>query len=352
FSIEEVEVAPPEAHEIRIKIVAAGICGSDEHGVRGELKEVTFPTILGHEAVGIVESIGEEVKDFKPGDKVIPLFMPQCEKCFLCTDPRSNLCITSLIGGPGGLLAPKSSTFTCKGKPLNLFANTSTFSEYTVVDEKAAVKIDDQAPLDNIALIGCGFSTGYGSAINTAKVKPGSTCAVFGLGGVGLAAVMGCKAAGAAHIIGVDINTGKFDLAKELGATECINPKDFDKPISQVLLEQTGGGLEFVFECIGKTDTMISAINASNFAFGTTVIIGISAPGSTISFDPMIFLTGRTLKSSLFGGWKGKESVPKLVTDYMEQKFDLNKLITHRLPLEKINEGFELLRSGKRTVIG
>ncbi|XP_063314650.1 alcohol dehydrogenase 1-like [Pelobates fuscus] len=335
-------------------MVATGICGSDDHALEGKLKEVTFPTILGHEGVGIVESIGEGVKGFKPGDKVIPLFMPQCCQCVCCKDPRTNICTLPITTGrPKGLMADGTSRFTCKGKQLYHFANTSTFAEYSVIDEIAAAKIDDNAPLDNVCLIGCGFSTGYGSAINTAKVHPGSTCAVFGLGGVGLATVMGCKAAGASRIIGVDINKDKFAKAKELGATECINPKDYDKPIQQVLIEQTGGGLDYVFECIGNTETMVSAINASHFAFGTTVIVGVAPSTKTITIDPMIFLTGRTMKSSLFGGWKSKDSVPKLVTDYMEKKFDLDKLVTHRLPLEKINEGFDLLHKGNsiRTIL-
>uniref|UniRef100_A0A8C5PGR2 alcohol dehydrogenase n=1 Tax=Leptobrachium leishanense TaxID=445787 RepID=A0A8C5PGR2_9ANUR len=350
FSIEEVEVAPPKAHEVRIKILATGICGTDDSAIKGKFREVQYPVIVGHEGVGIVESIGEGVKGFKPGDKVIPLFAPQCNQCVSCKDPRTNVCTTARIERPKGLMADGTSRFTCKGKHIYNFLNTSTFTEYTVVDEIAVVKIDDDTPLANICLIGCCFSTGYGSVLNSAKVHPGSTCVVFGLGGVGLAAVMGCKAAGASRIIGVDINTAKFDLAKELGATECINPKEYDKPIQQVLLEQTGGGLEYVFECTGKPETMVAAINSSHFALGTTVIIGVSAPGETISLDPLMFIAGRTLKGSIFGGWKAKDCVPKLVKDYKEKKFDLDKLVTHRLPFEKINEGFELLRNGKRYV--
>ncbi|CAH2301281.1 alcohol dehydrogenase 1 [Pelobates cultripes] len=353
FSIEVVEVAPPKAHEIRIKMVYTGICGSDDNAVYGKFKDMQFPIILGHEGVGIVESIGGGVKGFKPGDKVIPLFAPQCGQCRCCKDPRTNICTTARMERPKGLMADGTSRFTCKGKKIYNFLNTSTFTEYTVIDEIAAVKIDENTALDNISLIGCGFSTGYGSALNAAKVHPGSSCAVFGLGGVGLAAVMGCKAAGASRIIGVDINKGKFGLAKELGATECINPKDYDKPIQQVLVEQTGGGLDYVFECIGDTETMVAAINSSHHGFGTTVIVGVSAANKTITFDPMIFLTGRTLTGSVFGGWKPKDSVPKLVHDYMEKKFDLDKLVTHRLPFEKINEGFDYLRKGKsiRTIL-
>ncbi|KAM4706835.1 alcohol dehydrogenase 1-like [Discoglossus pictus] len=353
FSIEEIEVAPPKAHEVRIKMASTGICRSDEHALSGKLREVDFPVILGHEGVGVVESIGEGVKGFKPGDKVIPLFLPQCGECRCCKHPQANICVTVSIGRPKGQLADGTSRFTCKGKPINLFQHTSTFTEYTVCDEIAVAKIDDNAPLDNTCLIGCGFSTGYGSAINTAKVQTGSTCAVFGLGGVGLAVVMGCKAAGASRIIGIDINKDKFEKAKELGVTECINPNDIDKPIVQLLLELTGGGVDYVFECIGNIQSMLSALHSSHFAYGTTVIVGVSSGSSTITFDPMILLTGRSVKGSVFGGWKSKTSVPQLVTDYMEKKFDLDKLVTHTLPFEKINEGFELLTKGKsiRTVL-
>ncbi|CAH2301280.1 alcohol dehydrogenase 1-like [Pelobates cultripes] len=345
--IEEVEVAPPKAYEIRIKMVETGICRTDDHGKVGNFKDVKYPVILGHEGVGIVESIGDGVKEFKPGDKVIPLCSPQCGQCICCKDPRTNICSAASTDNRMGLMADGTSRYTCKGKLVYNFAHTSTFSEYIVVEEIAAARIDDNAPLHNVSLIGCGFSTGYGAALNTAKVHPGSTCAVFGLGGVGLATVMGCKAAGASRIIGVDINKDKFVLAKELGATECINPKDYDTPIEQVLQEQTGGGLDYVFECVGNTNTMVSAIKSSHFAFGTTVIVGVAGSDETITLDPMIFLTGRKLTSTFFGGWWAKDDVPKLVTDYMEKKFDLDKLVTHRLPFEKINEGFDLLNSGK-----
>ncbi|XP_053559447.1 alcohol dehydrogenase 1-like isoform X2 [Bombina bombina] len=350
FSIEEIEVAPPKAHEVRIKMVSTGICRSDEHALSGKLTDVVFPVVIGHEGVGIVESIGEGVEGIKPGDKVIPLFAPQCNQCKCCKDSRSNLCLSASLRQPKGLMADGTSRFTCKGKQLHHFVNTSTFTEYTVVEEIAVAKIDDDAPLGNTCLIGCGFSTGYGSALNTAKVQEGSTCAVFGLGGVGLAVVMGCKAAGASRIFGIDINEDKFEKAKELGVTDCINPKDSDKPIQQVLLEQTGGGVDYVFECVGNIEIMLAALQSSHFAYGTTVIVGVSAVSSTITFDPMIMLTGRTLKGSVFGGYKSKDAVPQLVSDYMAKKFDLDKLVTHNLPFEKINEGFELLRTGKRDI--
>ncbi|NP_001086903.1 class V alcohol dehydrogenase [Xenopus laevis] len=351
FSIEEIEVAPPKAHEVRIKMIATGICRSDHHSIEGKFSSVKFPVIVGHEGVGIVESIGEGVKDIKPGDKVIPLVTPQCGQCQCCKDPRANRCLTIKLERQYGLMADGTSRFTCRGKQIYHFLNTSTFTEYTVVEEIAVAKIDDTATMDSVCLIGCAFSTGYGSVINTAKVHPGSTCVIFGLGGIGLAVIMGCKIAGAGRIIGVDVNPDKFDKAKELGATECINPKDYDKPVAQVIVEQTGGGVDYAFECVGHAETMLAALHSSHFAYGTTVIIGVSA--STLSFDPMILLSGRTLKSSMLGGWKSKDSVPKLVSDYLAKKFDLEKLVTHRLPFQKIDEGFDLLLSGKciRTIL-
>ncbi|XP_067399248.1 alcohol dehydrogenase 1-like [Emydura macquarii macquarii] len=246
-----------------------------------------------------------------------------------------------------------TSRFTCKGKQIHHYITTSTFTEYTVVHETAVAKIDAVAPLEKVCLIGCGFSTGYGAAINTAKVERGSTCAVFGLGGVGLSVVMGCKAVGASRIIGVDINKDKFAKAKELGATECINPQDFKKPIEEVLMELTGTGVDYSFEVIGRIDTMTAALASCNKSYGTSVIVGVPPSLSQISYNPMMLFTGRTWKGSIFGGWKSKDSVPKLVADYMGKKFNLDALITHTLPFDKINEGFELLRTGKsiRTVL-
>ncbi|XP_063774018.1 alcohol dehydrogenase 1B-like isoform X2 [Pseudophryne corroboree] len=266
FSVEEIEVAPPKDHEVRIKILSTGICRSDDHITHGANKGQNFPVILGHEAVGIVESIGDGVTAVKPGDKVIPLFNPQCGECRGCTEPKSNMCNKSDMGRFTGLMSDNTSRFTCKGQLVYHFAGTSTFSEYTVVDEISVVKIRDDAPLDKVCVIGCGFSTGYGSAVNVAK---------------------------------------------------------------------------------------ISALQSSYFSIGTTVIIGVAPSLSTISFDPMLVLTGRTLKGAVFGGFKSKDSVPQLVSDLMAGKFNVDRLLTHKLPYNEINKGFELLRTGKsiRTVL-
>ncbi|XP_072191245.1 alcohol dehydrogenase 1-like [Excalfactoria chinensis] len=353
LSVEEIEVAPPKAHEVRVKVVATGICHTDEHVLGGTFPNVEFPVILGHEGAGIVESTGEGVTSVKPGDKVILIPLPQCGECSFCLNPDSNYCLKSHLTEPQNLLPDKTSRFTCKGKQIHHYLWISTFAEYTVVPEYALAKIDAAAPLDKVCLLGCGFSTGYGAAINTAKVKPGSTCAVFGLGGVGLSVVMGCKASGASRIIAIDINKDKFARAKELGATECINPKDFKKPIQQVLTEMTGHGVDYSFEVVGTADTLIAALASCNMNTGVCVLVGVTPAGTTAPIDPFLLLSGRTCKGTLAGGWKMRDSIPKLVASYMEKKFNSDLLITHTLPFAKINEGFELLRAGKsiRTVL-
>ncbi|XP_041809252.1 alcohol dehydrogenase 1-like isoform X2 [Chelmon rostratus] len=251
--IEEIEVDPPQANEIRIKIVATAVCHTDLYHLLENMHKDGFPTVLGHEAAGIVESVGPGVTEIQPGDKVIPLFIGQCRQCRFCKSPKTNQCVDAW---KGNVMTVADSRFTCKGKKVLQFAGTSTFSEYTVVNEIAVAKIDPAAPLDKVCLLGCGVCTGYGAAVNTAKVEPGSTCAVFGLGAVGLAAVMGCKAAGAEKIIAVDINPEKFEKAKVFGATDFVNPKDHNKPISQVLSEMTDGGVDFSLECVGNVGVM------------------------------------------------------------------------------------------------
>ncbi|XP_019408479.1 PREDICTED: alcohol dehydrogenase 4-like [Crocodylus porosus] len=357
FSIEEVEVAPPKNHEIRVKIAATGVCHTDAHAVNPCFKAGLFPVILGHEGAGIVESTGPGVTKFKPGDKVIPLYMPQCGNCKFCLSPKTNLCEKiSKIKTPisdQDLMPDGTSRFTCKGKQIYHFMGTSTFSEYTVVAETSLAKIDAASPLDKVCLIGCGFSTGYGAAINTAKVEPGSICVVFGLGGVGLSAVMGCKAAGASRILGIDINTNKFALAKELGATDCLNPRDFKKPIQEVIIEMTNGGVDFAIECIGNIDVMKAATECTSVGWGSCTLVGVPAGGESVPVSPMKLIMGRKINATFFGGWKSVECVPKLVTDYMAKKFNLDALVTYTLPFDKLNEAFDLMHEGKsiRTVL-
>uniref|UniRef100_A0A2I4BN79 Alcohol dehydrogenase 1 n=1 Tax=Austrofundulus limnaeus TaxID=52670 RepID=A0A2I4BN79_AUSLI len=350
--IEEIEVAPPEANEVRIKIVATGLCHSDLYHLYEGMHKDGFPTILGHEAAGIVESIGPGVTEFQPGDKVIPIFLSQCKECCFCKSPKTNQCIVAWKRVIMESLVGAESRITCKGKKIFQFVGTSTFSEYTVIDQIAVAKIDPAAPLDKVCLIGCGICTGYGAAVNTAKVDSGSTCAVFGLGAVGLAAVMGCKAAGAKRIIAVDINPEKADKAKVLGATNYVNPKDHNKPIHEVLAEMTNGGVDFSVECVGRVDVMRSALESCLPAWGVCVIVGWTQV-SEVAIQPTDLIAGRTLKGSLFGGFKSKDGVPQMVKAYMDKKLQVDEFITHNMTLDQINDAIELMKLGKciRTVM-
>ncbi|XP_035272565.1 alcohol dehydrogenase class-3-like [Anguilla anguilla] len=356
LSIEEVEVAPPKAHEVRIKIVATGVCHTD----LAVLRETSlpqggmhsFPVVLGHEGAAVVESVGPGVSKFSKGDTVIPLFAAQCGECEYCQSPKTNMCKTNWDQTVKGVLPDGTSRITCRGKEIHQLFALGTFSEYTVVSDIALAKIRKDAPLEKVCLLGCGISTGYGAAINSAKVEPGSTCAVFGLGAVGLAAVMGCKAAGASRIFAVDLNKDKFPKAQVFGATDFVNPKDHDKPISQVLAEMTDGGVDFALECVGNVDVMRAALDSCRSAWGTCVILGY-VQEKDMSVPPMSLLLGRTLKGTFFGGWKSVDSVPKLVDDYMNKKLKVDEFVTHNLSLEKVNEAFDLMTSGKsiRTVL-
>uniref|UniRef100_H2ZYT7 S-(hydroxymethyl)glutathione dehydrogenase n=1 Tax=Latimeria chalumnae TaxID=7897 RepID=H2ZYT7_LATCH len=353
LSIEEVEVAPPKAHEVRIKITATGVCHTDAYTLSGADPEGLFPVILGHEGAGIVESVGEGVTKVKPVILFCSPWPPLAALILLVRTLEGDCHGQGFRATQGqGLLPDKTSRFTCKGKQIFHYMGTSTFSEYTVVADISVVKIDDAAPLDKVCLLGCGVSTGYGAVLNTAKVEPGSTCAVFGLGGIGLAVLMGCKAAGASRIIGIDINENKFEKAMEFGATECISPQKFNKPIQEVLIEKTDGGVDFSFECVGNVDIMRAALEACHKGWGTSVILGVAGAGQEISTRPFQLVTGRTWKGAAFGGWKS-EYVPKLVNEYMEKKIKLDEFITHTRPLIKINEAFDLMHAGEsiRTVL-
>uniref|UniRef100_UPI0037E75032 alcohol dehydrogenase 1-like n=1 Tax=Semicossyphus pulcher TaxID=241346 RepID=UPI0037E75032 len=350
--IEEIEVAPPQANEVRMKIVATAVCHTDLYHLYENMHEEGFPTVLGHEAAGIVESVGPGVTEFQPGDKVIPLFIAQCKECRFCKSPKTNQCVKAWVANQPKIMAPVKSRFTCKGKTLLQFTGTSTFSEYTVVNELAVAKIDPAAPLDKVCLIGCGICTGYGAAVNTAKVEPGSTCAVFGLGAVGLAAVMGCDAAGAKRIIAVDINPDKFEKAKVFGATDFVNPKDHTKPINEVISEMTDGGVDFSLECVGNVGVMRSALESCVQGWGVSVIVGWTDL-QDVSARPIQMIAGRTWKGSVFGGFKGKYGVPPMVKAYMDKKLKVDEFITHNLPLDQINDAFEMMKHGKciRTVL-
>jgi len=347
LTIEEVEVAPPKAGEVRIKVLSTGVCHTDAYTLSGQDSEGKFPVILGHEGGGIVESVGEGVTSLKPGDHVIPLYIPQCYNCKFCLSPKTNLCSVIRSTQGNGVMPDGTSRFTVKGQTAYHFMGTSTFSQYTVVAEISCCKVSEAADLGKVCLLGCGISTGYGAALNTAKVEKGSTCAVWGLGAVGLAVIMGCKAAGAARIIGVDINPDKFETAKMFGATEFVNPKDYDKPIQQVLVEMTDGGLDYTFECVGNIHTMRAALESCHKGWGVSTIIGVAGAGQEISTRPFQLVTGRVWKGSAFGGWKSRESVPKLVDEYLAGKLKVDEFITHHYKLDGINDAFHVMHEGK-----
>ncbi|XP_066430085.1 NADP-dependent alcohol dehydrogenase-like [Eleutherodactylus coqui] len=352
LSLEEIEVAPPKAHEVRIKMVSSGVCGTD-NSVLHQKMITPFPVILGHEGLGVVESVGEGVTNVKPGDKVIPLFVPECGQCRGCNSPNSNVCVKLDFGSGehAGLMYDGTSRFSCKGKLIHNFAGTSTFTEYTVVSDISIAKVDANAPVE-ACLIGCGFGTGYGAAINTAKVTKGSSCAVFGLGGVGFSAIAGCKDAGASQIIGVGSHKEKFPKAMAMGATECVNTKDLEKPIHEVICEMTNGGVDFAIECAGHIPTMMTALQSTYPCNGVAVLMGVASPKDTMPLHPGLLLTGRTLKGSVYGGYKSA-GITKLVQDYICKKFTLDFLVSSRLKLDQINEAFDMInnKTGIRSIM-
>lgn len=350
--IEEIEVAPPQANEVRIKIVATGVCHTDLYHLFEGMHKDGFPAVLGHEGAGIIESVGPGVTEFQPGDKVIPLFISQCNECRFCKSSKTNQCEKGWAADSYDVMSTQESRFTCKGKKVLQFMGTSTFSEYTVMNQIAVAKIDPAAPLDKVCLLGCGVCTGYGAAVNTAQVEPGSTCAVFGMGAVGLAAVMGCKNAGAKRIIAVDINPDKFEKAKVFGATEFVNPKDHAKPVSQVLAEMTNGGVDYSLECVGNVAVMRSALESCIKGWGVSVLVGWTDMYD-FSARPIQLIAGRTWKGSLFGGFKSKDGVPQMVKAYLDKKVKLDEFITHNMTLAQVNDAVELMKHGKciRTVL-
>ncbi|MAC45420.1 S-(hydroxymethyl)glutathione dehydrogenase/class III alcohol dehydrogenase [Oceanospirillum beijerinckii] len=347
LKIEEVEVAPPKAGEVRVRIVATGVCHTDAFTLSGEDPEGIFPSILGHEGGGIVESVGEGVTSLKVGDHVIPLYTAECGECKFCKSGKTNLCQAVRATQGQGLMPDGTSRFTCNGETIFHYMGCSTFSEYTVLPEISLAKVSPEAPLEEVCLLGCGVTTGMGAVTNTAKVQEGDTVAIFGLGGIGLAAIIGAKMAGASRIIGIDINESKYELATKLGATDCINPRNFDKPIQEVIVEMTDGGVDYSFECIGNVDVMRSALECCHKGWGESVIIGVAGAGQEISTRPFQLVTGRVWRGTAFGGVKGRSELPGIVEDYMAGKFALDDFITHTMSLEKINEAFDLMHEGK-----
>jgi len=353
LSIEEVDVMLPRKGEVLVRIIASGVCHTDAFTLSGEDPEGVFPSILGHEGGGIVEQVGEGVTSVSVGDHVIPLYTAECGKCKFCLSGKTNLCSAVRETQGKGLMPDGTTRFYKDGEPIYHYMGCSTFSEFTVLPEISLAKVNKEAPLEEVCLLGCGVTTGMGAVLNTAKVQEGDNVAIFGLGGIGLSAIIGAKMAGAKIIIGVDINESKYELARKLGATHCINPKDYDKPIQEVIVDLTDGGVEYSFECIGNVDVMRSALECCHKGWGESIIIGVAGAGQEISTRPFQLVTGRVWRGTAFGGVKGRSELPEIVNRYMAGEFALDDFITHTMGLEKINEAFDLMHEGKsiRSVI-
>lgn len=353
LKIETVDVMPPQKGEVRVKIIASGVCHTDAFTLSGDDPEGIFPCILGHEGGGIVESIGAGVTSVAVGDHVIPLYTAECGECKFCTSGKTNLCQKVRETQGKGLMPDGSSRFSINGQPIYHYMGCSTFSEYTVLPEISLAKVNKQAPLEEVCLLGCGVTTGIGAVMNTAKVEEGATVAIFGLGGIGLSAIIGAKMAKAGRIIAIDINETKFELAQKLGATDCINPKNYDQPIQEVIVELTDGGVDYSFECVGNVNLMRSALECCHKGWGESVIIGVAGAGQEISTRPFQLVTGRVWRGSAFGGVKGRSELPDYVERYLAGEFKLDDFITHTMSLEEINTSFDLMHAGKsiRSVI-
>lgn len=345
--LDEVTVGNPRPGEVLVKIVATGICHTDAYTLSGSDPEGIFPSILGHEGAGIVQEVGKGVTSLKPGDHVIPLYTAECKKCKFCLSGKTNLCQAVRATQGKGLMPDGTSRFKLGNKEIYHYMGCSTFSEYTVVPEISLVKIDKRAPLDKVCLLGCGITTGIGAVMNTAKVEAGSTVAVFGLGAIGLSVIQGALLAKAEKIIAIDINEDKFKMAKDFGATECINPKNYENSIQDVIIELTDGGVDYSFECIGNVEIMRSALECCHKGWGESIIVGVAASGAEISTRPFQLVTGRVWKGTAFGGVKGRTELPGYVDRYMNGEIKIDPLVTHEMPFEKINEAFDLMHQGK-----
>jgi len=346
LEIVEVDLEGPKVGEVLVEIKATGICHTDAFTLSGDDPEGAFPAILGHEGAGIVVEVGPGVLSLKVGDTVIPLYTPECRECDFCLNPKTNLCQSIRATQGLGLMPDGSSRFSLDGEPILHYMGCSTFSNYTVLPEIALAKIRSDAPFDKVCYIGCGVTTGVGAVAFDAKVEPGSTVAVFGLGGIGLNVVQGAKMVGADRIIGIDLNNDREKLGCEFGMTDFINPRDTGD-VSEAIIELTGGGVDYSFECIGNTTTMRQALECTHKGWGESFIIGVAGAGQEISTRPFQLVTGRSWKGTAFGGARGRSDVPKIVDWYMKGKIKIDPLITHTMPLEDINKAFDLMHEGK-----
>ncbi len=353
LEIVELDLEGPRKGEVLVKITHTALCHTDAFTLSGEDPEGVFPCVLGHEGAGVVVEVGEGVTSVSPGDHVIPLYTAECGECLFCRSNRTNLCIAVRATQGKGLMPDGTTRFSYKGQPVYHYMGCSTFSEYTVVAEVSLAKINPQADHEQVCLLGCGVTTGLGAVHNTAKVQPGDSVAVFGLGAIGLAVIQGAKQAKAGRIIAIDINPEKFELARKMGATDCVTPKDHDKPIQQVIIEMTGWGVDHSFECIGNVEVMRAALECAHRGWGQSVIIGVAGAGQEIRTRPFQLVTGRRWMGTAFGGVKGRSQLPGMVEQAMRGEIELAPFITHTLPLERINEAFDLMHAGKsiRTVI-
>jgi S-(hydroxymethyl)glutathione dehydrogenase/alcohol dehydrogenase len=351
--IETVDLEGPRAGEVLVEIKATGVCHTDEFTRSGADPEGLFPVILGHEGAGVVVEVGAGVTSLKPGDHVIPLYTPECRQCKSCTSHKTNLCTAIRSTQGQGVMPDGTSRFSINGRKIHHYMGCSTFANHTVLPEIALAKIRDDAPFDKACYIGCGVTTGIGAVIKTAKVEPGANVVVFGLGGIGLNVIQGARLAGAGMIVGVDINPGREALARQFGMTHFVNPKDISGDLVPHLVALTDGGADYSFECIGNVDLMRQALECAHRGWGESVIIGVAGAGQEIKTRPFQLVTGRVWKGTAFGGVRGRTEVPGIVDWYMDGKIDIDTLITHKLPLERINEAWDLMHSGEsiRTVI-
>ena len=347
LQIVEIDVAPPRAGEVLLRITHTGVCHTDAFTLSGDDPEGVFPAVLGHEGAGVVVQAGEGVTSVQPGDHVIPLYTAECRQCLFCKSGKTNLCTAVRATQGKGLMPDGSTRFSYQGQPVYHYMGCSTFSEYTVVAEVSLAKINPAANPEQVCLLGCGVTTGLGAVKNTAKVQPGDSVAVFGLGGIGLAVIQGAKLAKAGRIIAIDTNPAKFELARTFGATDCVNPKDHAQPIQQVIIEMTGWGVDHSFECIGNVQVMRAALECAHRGWGQSVIIGVAGAGQEIATRPFQLVTGRRWLGSAFGGVKGRSELPGMVEQAMKGEIELAPFVTHTLPLENINEAFELMHAGQ-----
>jgi S-(hydroxymethyl)glutathione dehydrogenase/alcohol dehydrogenase len=346
LAIETVQLAGPKAGEVLVEIKSTGICHTDAFTLSGADPEGLFPAILGHEGAGVVVDVGEGVSSVAPGDHVIPLYTPECRECKFCRSGKTNLCGAIRETQGQGVMPDGTSRFSLGGEKLYHYMGTSTFANFTVLPEIALAKIRADAPFEKVCYIGCGVTTGLGAVINTAKVEPGANVAVFGLGGIGLNVLQGARLVGADRIIGIDVNDGKKALAEKFGMTDFINPSEVDDVVAAIV-ELTDGGVDYSFECIGNVEVMRQALECCHKGWGESVIIGVAGAGQEISTRPFQLVTGRVWRGTAFGGAKGRTQVPKIVDWYMEGKINIDDLITHTMPLDEINNGFDLMHEGE-----